>query len=96
MLVVNQFDRVNLRDRTPEEAIAVMVEALQEMVKPESVYSFRPMFISARDFCDAMQQTEEQLRENLISSVEWTHLRLPLTSFAQKKDCMVALLGLFK
>jgi len=85
MLVVNQFDRVNLRDRTPEEAIAVMVEALQEMVKPESVYSFRPMFISARDYCDAMQQTEEQLRENLISSSRIDSLKVAIDEFCTEK-----------
>ena len=68
MLVVNQFDRVNLRDRTPEEAIAVMTEALEPMVKPISVYDLRPVFISARDYCDAMKQTDPRLKTELERS----------------------------
>lgn len=85
MLVVNQLDRVNLRDRTLEEAISVMTEALQDMVKPASIFEFRPTFISARDYCDAMAQSNDRLRDDLIRSSRMDSFKSAIDDFCTER-----------
>jgi len=50
MLVVNQIDRVNLMERTIDEAIGIIKEELEIRVKPYILDDFMPVFISARDY----------------------------------------------
>jgi len=85
MLLVNQFDRVNLRDRTDEEAIALMTEALQEMIGPAKVSDFRPTFVSARDYCDAMRISDAQGKDDMIRSSRMSTLRTSLNEFCKDK-----------
>lgn len=66
MLVINQIDRINLMDRSLEEAISVIKEELEVRVQPYSLVQFTPVFISARNFIDALDETDEEFKKELI------------------------------
>ena len=69
LIVVNQFDRVNLTSRSAETAIAAMTSALEERLAPIPVEQFSPVFVSARDYLDALDEGDpEERRELLIDS----------------------------
>ena len=66
ILVINQIDRINLMDRSLEEAISVIKEELEVRVQPYSLEQFTPVFISARNYIDALDETEEEFKKELI------------------------------
>lgn len=74
MLVINQLDRVNLMNRTVEEAIGIMKEELAIRLKPYSLEQFSPVFISARNYIDSLEEVDEELKNELFESSRITLL----------------------
>lgn len=68
MLVVNQIDRVNLMERSIDEAIGIMKEELEIRVKPFTLDDLMPVFISARNYIDSLSEEYEELKTELFES----------------------------
>ncbi len=81
MLIVNQIDRVNLMERTIEDAIAIMMEELTLRVKPYSIDQFSPVFISSRNYIDSLSEDEEELKQDLYDSSRIDNLKMALNKF---------------
>lgn len=81
MLVVNQIDRVNLMERTIEDAIAIMLEELTVRVKPYSIDQFSPVFISSRNYIDSLTEDDEELKQELYESSRIDNLKVALNKF---------------
>lgn len=67
LIVVNQFDRVNLRGRTTEEAIALITTELAERVSPIPIDDLGPVFVSARNYLDAAHEEDPVERQQLLA-----------------------------
>jgi GTPase SAR1 family protein len=74
LLVVNQLDRINMRGRSIEDVMALLTTELAERVAPFPVEQFGPVFVSARDYLDAMGDTDDaersrRMEESRMASV---------------------------
>ena len=86
MLVVNQIDRINLTGRTVEEAITLLSEVLRDQVAPFSLDEFPPVFVSARDYLDALDEEEtEEERAALRESSRIDGLREAIDAFCHER-----------
>lgn len=85
MLVVNQIDRVNLMDRTIDEAIGIMKEELEIRVKPYMLDDFMPVFISARDYIDSLSEDDEEIKTELFESSRMQTLKDGLNEFCERR-----------
>ena len=85
MLVINQIDRVNLMERTIDDAIGIMKEELEVRVKPYILDDFMPVFISARNFIDSLDEEDEEMRTELLESSRINTLIEGLNEFCEVK-----------
>lgn len=81
MLIVNQIDRVNIMDRTIEDAIGIMLEELTIRVQPYDIDQFSPIFISSRNYLDSLDDDDDELKKELYDSSRIDNLKLALNKF---------------
>jgi len=74
MLVINQIDRVNLMNRTIDEAIGIMGEELAVRLQSYSLGQFSPIFISARNYIDSLDEDDKNIKNELYESSRITTL----------------------
>lgn len=85
MLVVNQIDRVNLMERSIDEAIGIIKEELEIRVKPYMLDDFMPLFISARNYNDSLSEDDEEMKIELFESSRMQTLKDGLNEFCEKR-----------
>lgn len=85
MLVINQIDRVNIMERTIDDAIGIMKEELEVRVKPYILDDFMPVFISARNFIDSLDEEDEEIRFELRETSRINTLIDGLNEFCEIK-----------
>jgi GTP-binding protein EngB required for normal cell division len=85
MIVVNQIDRVNLMDRTIDDAIGIMKEELEIRVKPYALDEFTPVFISARDYIDSLNEDDEDIKTELLESSRIQTLKTGIDEFCERR-----------
>ncbi|MDD7793825.1 GTPase [Clostridium sp. 'White wine YQ'] len=81
MLVINQIDRVNLMDRSIDEAIGIMKEELTIRLQPYNIEQFSPIFISARNYIDSLEEDDDEIKSELYESSRITSLIDGLNTF---------------
>jgi GTPase SAR1 family protein len=85
LLVINQFDRVNLRNRTSTDAIFLIKEDLAERIAPRDLDCFKPVFISARDVLDANIEEDLAYRDQLMEDSRITTLIEAIDEFCVER-----------
>ncbi len=85
LLVVNQCDRVSLRGRAIDEAIAVMTESLREKLLPFPIETAGPVFISARDYLDSLNASNNDEAQQLYEDSRIDTLVTALDQFCKNK-----------